>query len=162
MKSSFLAALAGCVLFSLAGAASAHDYKLGAIAIGHPWARATVPGQSVGGGYLKLDNGGTADRLISASSPAAARVELHTHLVGADGVARMRPVAAIDLAPGASVELKPGGLHLMLIDLKQPLAVGAQVPVTLKFEHAGETTVELMVQAVTPDAAPATEMKHQH
>ena len=158
MKPSLAARLAALALATLATTAFAHDYQLGAIEIGHPWARATVPGQSVGGGYVKLSNGGTADRLVGASSPTAVRVELHTHEMGADGVARMRQVQAIDLPAKSTVELKPGGLHLMLIDLKAPLAEGARVPVTLRFERAGETTVELAVDAVTP-AAP---MQHQH
>ncbi|WP_085317958.1 copper chaperone PCu(A)C [Derxia lacustris] len=158
MKLIHAARLCAVVVASLAATAFAHEYKLGAIEIDHPWARATVPGQSVGGGYVKLVNeGATADRLLAASSPAAARVELHTHEMGADGVARMRPVAAIELPAKGAVELKPGGLHLMLLDLKQPLVVGQRVPITLRFERAGETTVELAVQAV----APAEEM-HKH
>ena len=141
--------LAGLVLAVAALSASptlAHDYQLGAIAIGHPFSRATSAGQAVGGGFLKLNNGGGADKLVSASTPAAASVELHTMRMEGD-VMRMRQLDAIELPAGQTVELKPGGLHLMLMGLKAPLKAGDMVPLTLKFEKAGEVTVQLKVEA---------------
>ena len=138
--------------------ASAHEFKAGTLAIGHPYARATAAGQPIGGGFLKLANQGTAaDKLLSASTPVSGSVELHTMRMEGD-VMRMRQVDAIELPAGATVELKPGGLHLMFIGLKQPLVAGATVPLTLRFEKAGEVVVTVNVEA--PKAAAPSEHKH--
>ena len=157
-----LAASAAC-LAVLSSAAGAHGFQLGAIAIGHPWARATVPGQPIGGGYLALDNrGGAADRLVGARSPACERVELHAMWMEGD-VMRMRQRDAIDLPAGGRVELKPGGMHLMLIGLKAPLKAGEKFPLTLTFEKAGSVEVTMNVQADAPAGGAAQEhggMKH--
>lgn len=124
------------------------------IEVGQPWTRTTTAGQGVGGGYLSLHNAGkTSDRLLGASSPAAERVELHRMAMEGD-VMRMRPVESIELPPGGRVELKPGGLHLMLMGLKQPLQAGQAVPLTLRFEKAGEVPVRLQVQAPGAPAEP--------
>jgi copper(I)-binding protein len=144
-----LAAISLCT-----SAAQAHEFKLGAIGIGHPYARPTVAGQPAGGAYLKLDNKGTADRLLGGSTAAAARVELHTMNMDGD-VMRMRQVDAIDVPVGQVVELKPGGLHIMLMGLKQPLKVGERLPLTLKFEKAGEVKVEVLVENPKAGDAPA-------
>ncbi|MFY7941003.1 MAG: copper chaperone PCu(A)C [Burkholderiaceae bacterium] len=134
----------------------AHSYKVGAIDIGHPWARPTAAGQKAGGGYLKLTNAGAADRLVSVSSDVSDSVELHT--MSMDGtVMRMRQVDGIDLPAGQTVELKPGGLHIMFIGLKAPLQEGSKFPVKLKFEKAGEVVVDVKVQQ--PKGA-AAEHKH--
>ena len=138
-------------------AVTAQDVKLGAIQIEQPRTRATAAGQAVGGGFLKLTNGGPADRLVSARSPASSTVELHTMRMEGD-VMRMREVEAIELPAGQTVELKPGGLHLMLMGLKAPLKAGETVPVTLKFEKAGEVTVQLKVEG----AGQATMGHHKH
>lgn len=126
--------------------AAAHDFTAGDIRIGHPWTRAA--GQNGNGGaFMRLTNGGAQpDRLISAASPIARVVELHTHVRDGD-VMRMRPVNDIPVPAGQTVELRPGGLHVMLIGLNEPLRQGARVPVTLRFERAGEVTVELAVEA---------------
>lgn len=144
--SRFLAPIA-FVLALLPTLASAHGFQLGAIEIGHPWARSTAPGQAAGGGFLKLKNGGaTADRLVAASAAVADRVELHSMKMEGD-VMRMRQVDGIDLPAGGSVALEPGGLHLMFLGLKQPLAAGSRFPLKLQFEKAGEVTVEVHVEA---------------
>lgn len=144
------------VLALAAGTAAAHDYTAGTLKIGHPWARPTVAGQPVGGAYLKLENTGKqADRLLGGSSAAAERVELHEMARDGD-VMRMREVAGIDVPPGGAVELKPGGYHVMLMGLKAPLQVGSSVPLTLRFEKAGEVKVELKVEA----GSAASEHKH--
>jgi len=85
-----------------------------------PWVRSTVAGQTVAGAFMKLESP-VAESLVGASSPAAARVELHRTIMEGT-VAKMRPVARIDLAPGKPVELKPGGYHIMLVDIAKPLA----------------------------------------
>jgi copper(I)-binding protein len=133
--------------FLAAGAAAAaHDYRAGPIRIDHPWARPTVSGQGAGGGFMLLDNSkGGADRLLAASSPAAERVELHSMAMDGD-VMRMRQIDAIDLPAGQTVALKPGGLHFMLIGLKRPLALGSRVPMKLRFEKAGEVSVEVVIE----------------
>ena len=149
---------AAVALLSVAFAAPAHDFKLGAITIGHPYARATVPGQPAGGGFLKLKNNGGDDRLLSASAGVSGTVELHSMSMDGD-VMRMRQVDAIALPAGKTVELKPGGLHIMFVGLKAPLKVGDSFPLKLKFEKAGEVTVEVKVEAPGQDAT-AKDMKH--
>ena len=139
-------ALAAVVSFSLP--AIAHDYKHNGLVVDHPWARAT-PGQTPNGAaYMQLSiEGAEADRLLSATSPVAERVELHTHIVD-DGVMRMRQVEAIEVAPGSPTILQPGGLHVMLLGLKAPLQEGESFPLTLTFENAGTFEVEVDVEAV--------------
>ena len=140
---------AGFCLLALATAtAIAHDYKVGAISIDHPWARASMGMAKAGAAYMVLTNDGSApDRLVSASAEVSETVELHTHLME-DGVMRMRQVQAIEVAPGAPSVLEPGGLHVMLIGLKEPLTAGESFPMTLTFEQAGEITVEVAVEAM--------------
>ncbi|PZW42131.1 hypothetical protein C8P66_11923 [Humitalea rosea] len=132
--------------------AFAHSYTAGEVEIGHPWSRAAPAGRT-GAGYMTLRTTGAADRLLSASSPAAERVELHTH-IHEGAVMRMRPVTDIPVTPGETVELKPGGLHLMLVNLTAALQPGARVPITLHFERGGDVTVELAVERAGA-AAPA-------
>ncbi|MCX9155328.1 copper chaperone PCu(A)C [Niveibacterium sp. 24ML] len=140
--------------------ALAHDYALGDLKIEHPWARATVPAQRASGGFLKIRNNGAADRLVSASAGVSERVELHEMKMEGD-VMKMREIAAIDLPAGGEVELKPGGLHVMFINLKAPLAEGSSFPMTLKFEKAGEIKLDMRVEALkTPDAKPHKAMSH--
>ena len=155
MKKTTMAA----ALFALAAlGAHAHDYSAGALKIAHPWARPTVPGQPAGGAFLKLQNTGTsADKLVSGSTPAAANVEIHRMAMEGD-VMKMREIGALEIPAGQTVELKPGDLHLMLIGLKAPLQAGTMVPLTLRFEKAGEVKVELKVEQ--PAGAAAAEHKH--
>ena len=126
--------------------AHAQAFKAGAITVEHPYARATVAGQPAGGGFMKLVNGGAADRLVSASAGVSKSVELHVMKMEGD-VMQMRQVDAIELQAGKTVELKPGGYHVMFIGLKAPLKAGDSFPMTLKFEKAGEVTVEMKVEA---------------
>ena len=115
-----------------------------------PWTRATPPGAKIGAGYMKITSG-AADRLIGASSPVAARVELHVvEMKG--GVMRMRQVNGYDIPAGGSFELSPGGAHLMLVDIKRPFKEGAKIPLTLRFEKGGEVKVELQVRALGASA----------
>jgi copper(I)-binding protein len=129
------------------------------------WARPTVAGQPVGGAYLQLKNTGKgADRLLGASTFAAERVELHSMQMSGD-VMRMRQVEAIDVPAGATVDLVPGGLHLMLMGLRAPLRAGERVLLVLRFEKAGDVKTELVVgnRAVAAAAsAPASAHMHEH
>ena len=137
----------------LALPAFALDYKLGAIEIGHPWSRATPPTAESGGGFLAITNTGTTpDRLIAVKSPAADKVEIHEMKMDGN-IMRMREVErGIEIPPGATVELKPGGFHVMFMGLKAPFAKEAKVPLTLVFEKAGSIDVDLMVQAMGAQA----------
>lgn len=160
MSRMMLATVAGLIALTVVAVALAHDYKLGSLEIDHPWARATAPMQKAGGAFLTVKNtGATGDRLIKADSPAAGKVELHTMTM--DGtVMRMREVDAIDVPAGGKAELKPGGFHVMLIDLKAPLVAGQTAPLTLTFERAGSITVELAIEAL--GAGPAHGGQHKH
>jgi len=137
------------LILAWSGAALAHSYKLGSLEIGHPWARATPPTAPTGGGFLTITNKGTAaDRLVSASSPAAASVQVHEMKMEGN-VMRMRELAnGLEIAPGATVTLAPGGLHMMMMGLKAPLKQGEKVPLTLVFEKAGTIDVEIAVEAM--------------
>lgn len=135
--------------------AAAQEMRAGDLTVQQPWTRAAGQG-ATGGGFLAISNrGAAADRLLSVSSPAARTTELHTMIRDGD-VMRMRPVQAIDIPAGQTVTLRPGGLHLMLIGLSQPLREGESVPVTLRFERAGTVEVALAVRpAGAREAAPA-------
>lgn len=116
------------------------------IQVEDPWARETPPGVSHGAAYMTLINeGGIKDRLIGARSGVANVAELHTHLME-DGVVKMRGLEGVNMPPGTPVALEPGGLHIMLIELKGPLKAGEHFPLTLEFERAGDTTVEVEVR----------------
>ena len=111
----------------------------------NPWARASAGAHRTGAAYLTLVNhGDKVDRLVGASTPAAERAELHAHL-HENGVMRMRQVEAIEVHPGEPAVLAPGGLHVMLMGLAKPLEEGARFPLTLRFEKAGEVTVQVAV-----------------
>jgi copper(I)-binding protein len=131
-------AAAACV----ATGAAAHEYKVGAIDIGHPWSRPTPKDANIAGGYLTITNKGkTADRLIGGSSPVANQIEVH-EIVDVDGMAKTRPVAnGIEIKPGKTVELKPGALRIVLLGLKEPLQVGQKIKGTLVFEKAGPVEI---------------------
>jgi periplasmic copper chaperone A len=149
-------------LTGLSVPARAADASSG-IVVSHPWSSAT-PGHIANGvAFLTVTNhGAEADRLVGASTPVADKAELHTHLME-DGIMKMRPVEAIDIAPGATVELKPGGLHVMLLGLKAPLTEGQTYPLTLTFAKAGTVTVEVAVTAIGAKQGagmPAMNMDH--
>lgn len=113
------------------------------------WARATMPGQKVSGAYMQIRSDADA-RLVGASSPAVPRVEVHEMKMDGD-VMRMREVGAIELPKGKTVSLQPGGLHIMLMNLTQPIAAGDVVPLTLVIESGGKRqTVEVKAEARSP------------
>lgn len=121
---------------------------LAQVEIDQPWSRATPPGAKTAAGYMVLQNKAAApDRLVSVTSPAAARVETHVTLRDGD-VMRMREVQGYDLPAGGRVELKPNGNHLMFVGIRQPFKEGDRIPATLRFEKAGELRVEFRVQGL--------------
>lgn len=113
-----------------------------------PWARATPPGAKVGAAYMELKaEKGAADKLLSASSPAAGTVEIHNHIMEGD-IAKMRRVDFVPVPDGGSVTMEPGGYHVMLMDLKGQLKAGETIKLRLKFEKAGEMEVDAKVQPI--------------
>jgi copper(I)-binding protein len=133
------------------GTALAEEYKANTLRISNAFVRATPPGAKVAGAFMSIENQGKeADRLVSASSPVAGLVEIHEMAMDG-GMMKMRAIKGVDLKPGATVELRPGGYHVMLEDLKQPLKQGDQIPVLLTFEKAG--TVEIKVKVEPMGAA---------
>ena len=140
--------LAASLVFAALPAA-AHDYKLGTLEIATPWTRATAPTAKAGGGFMTITNKGTtADRLVAARSNVSAKVEIHEMKM--DGsVMRMRELEkGLEIPPGATVALKPGGFHIMFMELKAPFAANSKVPLTLVFEKAGSIDVEMTVEAM--------------
>ncbi len=135
------------LLLMAAGAAFAHDYKLGDIEIIHPWAKPSIGQAKAGAAFFVIfNNGSSDDRLVAAKSDVSELVELHTHSMDG-GIMRMRPVEAIVVPAGDAAELAPGGHHIMLLNLKGPLVAGETFPVTLVFEKAGEITIEVKIDA---------------
>jgi periplasmic copper chaperone A len=141
--------------------ASGDSYKIGDLTVATPWARATPGGAKIGGGYLTVtNNGSSADRLVGATVEFADHVEIH-EMSMTDGVMKMREISSgLEIKPGATVELKPGGFHMMFVDLKQPLKQGDSVKVTLKFEKAGSLDVKFSVGGI--GATSGGGMQHQH
>ena len=141
MKKSLALALA-----LLAPAAIGHKHEKGDIEVRHPWSRASPPGAKVGVAYMEIRNrAGQADKLLAASTPIARAVEMH--VTQRDGeVMKMRQVQAFEIPARERYELRPGGSHLMLIDLERPLKKGERLAMRLRFERAGELEIELEVQ----------------
>ena len=144
MKSKILVAMFSVISVVVASSAIAQNASLGSIKIENAYTRATVPGQQVAGGFMKIENKGAADQLVSASSPVAGEVQLH-EMAMEGNVMKMRQLKDLAIPAGGAVELKPGGYHLMFLNLKGPLAAGQTVPVKLKFAKAGEVEVQLPV-----------------
>jgi len=139
--------LLSIALMAFAASIQAQDAKVGSIKIENAYVRATAPGQPAAGAFMKIDNSGAADQLLSASSPAAGEVQLHQMLMEGN-VMKMGQVKDIAVPANGSVDLKPGGYHIMLMNIKAPLKAGETVPVKLKFAKAGEVEVKLPVNAV--------------
>jgi len=142
------------------GSAQAHEFKLGQIEIGHPYSRAMLPMAKVGGGYLKIINSGPADRLISIKSDRSPAVEVHEMKMNG-AVMEMRELDG-DLAipANSTVELKPGGYHLMFMNVTQPFKEGEMVKATLVFEKAGSVDVEFAVGPVAGEKGPDAHSEH--
>ena len=142
------AILAVALLLIMVGAATAHEFSSKDITVSHPWARATPGGVTVGGAYFEVKAApGPGDRLVGARSAIAGSVEVHTHAIE-NGVAKMRRIDGLPIKGGQSVVLKPGGYHMMLLDLKQPLKEGDLLKFTLTFEKAGDIEVEAAVEPI--------------
>ena len=138
----------GVVQFA-ALAAHATDYNVGAIQITAPWARATPKGASSGAAYMTITNSGKSpDKVSCVASDASAECQIHTMTMD-NGVMQMRPVeGGLEIKPGETVTLKPGGFHMMLVNLKHPLEQGGTVKATLKFDTAGTVDVDYPIAAI--------------
>ena len=145
-------AIATALLVFGVGTAFAQTYKAGDIEVAGPWAPSTGPKLTSSAAYMRLiDRGSVSDQLVSATSPVAQKVELHVFNVE-NGIYGMHPVQGIRISPGAaSTVLEPGGAHVMLEGLKQPLNAGETFPLTLTFQNAGQLRVEVRVES--PQAA---------
>ncbi len=142
--------LAVIALASLAAVAVAADAPV----VTQAWARATAPGVDVGAAYMTIDGGSKDDELVSASTPRASMVHLHT-VEESGGVAKMRAIEGVAIPAGKRVVLAPKGTHVMLMGLAQPLVAGEKFPLALRFAKAGERTVDVLVHGAGDDAPAA-------
>lgn len=132
------------VTLALPVLAAAHDYRLGDLEIIHPFIYETAKTARAGGGYVTIANTGSeADRLIGVRADFP-KVQIHESYEE-NGVHRMRPAGELTIAPGETLELAPGGYHVMFMGLSKPFEAGEEVPVTLIFERAGEIEVRFRV-----------------
>ncbi|MCJ2072090.1 copper chaperone PCu(A)C [Methylobacterium sp. J-030] len=146
-----------------AAPAAAHDYTVGTLKIGHPWSRATPNGAKVAGGYLSVTNTGTEpDTLTGGSFDDAGRVQIH-QMSMENGVMKMAPVeGGLVIKPGETVTLKPGGYHLMFLDLKGQLKKGQAAKGTLTFAKAGAVPVDFTVEGIAAQAPGKDAMEMDH
>jgi periplasmic copper chaperone A len=146
-KIAFTRVCAAFGLLALAMPAYAHDYKAGSLTIDHPWTRATPGGAKVGGGFMKITNTGTEpDRLIGGSAEIANVFEVHEMKMEGN-VMKMRALEkGLEIKPGETVELRPGGYHVMFIDIKSPFKEGEKIKGQLVFEKAGKVDVEFKIE----------------
>ena len=154
----------GATMLAFAGGpGQAGDATAGDLVITQAWSRATPGGAKIAGGYLTVENKGSApDRLVGGVGDNIGKVEIHEMAMN-NGVMKMRPLDnGLAIEPGKTVKLAPGGYHLMLMDLKQPFKAGEKVPVTLEFEKAGKVAVSLDVQAVGAQSPSGGDANHDH
>jgi copper(I)-binding protein len=132
-----------------AASARTEEIKAGDLVITQAWSRATPGGATIAGGYLTIENKGTApDRLIGGSADVSDKIQVHEMSMN-NGVMTMRQLdKGLAIEPGKTVKLAPGGYHLMMLGLKSPLKQGDKVAVTLEFEKAGKVKLSLDVQGI--------------
>jgi len=137
--------------FLIMGNAYAGEYKLGDLVIVHPYVRSTPPGAPVSGGYMTIRNTGSEpDHLVAGSADFAGKVEMHLMVMDGD-VMKMRPVpGGIEIPAHGEVTLKPGGYHVMFMQLKEQMQAGEKRKTVLQFEKAGTIEVEFDVQDIKP------------
>ena len=134
------------LIASLGGATLAGEYRIGDLVVKDPWARELPPVSANGAAWFRVVNHGAADRIVSVSSPASERAELHTHEME-DGVAKMRHLPAIEVPARGELEFEPGARHVMLIGLEEALVAGESFPITIRFEQAGEMEVQVQIRS---------------
>lgn len=149
-------------LLAVTTMAQAHDYKHGDIHIEHPWSKQVPPTSQVAAAFFSVMNhSNTADELISASSPIAAKTELHAH-IHEDGMMKMREIETIKIPAHDTQNLQPGGYHIMFFDLEKVPALGETFPLTLNFKQAGTVNIEVKVEEATylPEGMKMKKMDH--
>ncbi|HEX5599524.1 MAG TPA: copper chaperone PCu(A)C [Hyphomicrobiaceae bacterium] len=159
----FVASFAAALLLPLLGMTASAQESSSGITISQPWARATPGGVKNGAAYMQI-TASAADKLVDARSDAAERVELHNH-IHENGVMKMRRVESIEVPAGETVTLGPGGYHVMLMGLKQPLKAGEELELTLVFEKAGEINVTASIEPIGargPGGAAHADHGHDH
>ena len=126
------------------GGAAIHADEV--VIVTHAWVRVAAPGQRVAGAYLEISSAAPS-KLVAASSPAAGSVEIHSMRLE-NGIMKMRQLESLELPAKQTVKLEPGGLHIMLLDLKRPLKPGDKVPLRLTLRRAdrSKTVVEVQVE----------------
>jgi len=150
------------IAYFISATAMATDYKVGSLAISSPWSRATPKGAQIGVAYMAIKNNGTTpDRLIGGSVEVADRFELHATAME-NGIAKMRELKDVEIRPGQTIEFKPGGSHVMFVDLKRPLSKGEHIKGTLIFEHAGTVQIEYSVEGIGSQQGPQNMGHMQH
>jgi periplasmic copper chaperone A len=142
--------------------AMANDFKAGSIEISTPWSRATPKGAQTAIGYMTIKNNGTTpDRLTGGSIDVADHFQLHA-MTMENGIAKMRELSDIEIKPGQTIEFKPGGSHVMFVNLKRQLSKGEHISGTLVFERAGTVQIEYSVEGIGSQQGPQ-DMEHmQH
>jgi copper(I)-binding protein len=167
MRLANLLTTATLALLVLAPGAIAQQPAPSSVEISQAWSRATPAGAPVGVGYVTLTNhGGEADRLIGGSTEIADRIEVHEMSMD-NGVMKMRELPdGLEVKPGATAQMKPGGDHLMLVGLKRSLREGERFKAQLEFAKSGKAEVEFVVQGLgavkAPEAAAAASSQHHH
>jgi periplasmic copper chaperone A len=141
----------------LSASAFAQDATIGTISITHPWARATPGAVKNSAAFMVFSNKGAADKLLSVTGDIAREIQIHSMVTEA-GVMKMREIKSLDIPANGKAELKPGGYHVMLIGLKDGLKEGEKFPLKLKFEKAGEITVQVISEK--PGSHDHSEHKH--
>ncbi|MEM9044307.1 MAG: copper chaperone PCu(A)C [Pseudomonadota bacterium] len=132
-----------CMLFAIP--LSAHEYTAGDLTIDHPISRPNLPNRPMAA-YMKIENAGQAgDMLVAASSPEFDTIEIHT-VKETDGVVKMIQLEGIEVSPGETTELAPGGLHLMLFGAKETYKIGDSFPVTLEFAQSGKVDIVVNIE----------------
>jgi copper(I)-binding protein len=159
MKFALKAAAAG--LMFVAFAAQAEEFKAGNITIEHAWARPSAGTTKMSAAYMTLKNAGKeADTLKSASSPVAGEVSIHEN-INDNGVMKMRQVqGGLSIPAGGEVNLKPGGLHIMLMGLKQNLELGQTIPLKLSFANGGDTEIQAKIEKMPENASSGADHHH--
>jgi len=135
-----------------------------AVMVEQAWARASAGNATTGAAYVTLKAGAQPDRLVGVGTQAAATAEVHESFTE-NGVMKMRPVPALPVPPGQTVTLAPGGYHIMMTGLKQPLVAGQSFPLTLRFEHAQPVTIDVQVRAIgreAPNGGPGHDQMHRN
>jgi periplasmic copper chaperone A len=145
----------------LAGAAPAQEHHRGMIEIDHAWARATPPAAKTGAAYIEIRNTGPdPDRVLAVTTPVAEKAEVHKTEREGD-ILRMREIFVLEVPGNDKALLQPGGLHIMLTGLKEPLRAGSEFPLTLRFEKAGPIEIEVHIERSTPSHDPSVS-SHGH